>query len=387
MRFRSKALLVAGIGLSFIAVTTIPAMGADTANSEFVIIPADDTFSDDLYAGAISVVVDGTIDGDLVAFAGEEVVINGTVTGSVVAMTPRVVINGTVEGSVRATGSSLEVSGHVGRDVVAAVISAELFETSRVDGDVLIWAWKTSATGQIGSDFTGSMRTLEIAGEVEGDIDVSVSSFEVIGDLAVGGDLGYRSKSDAKGLELADVDGAIVHKTPLAPNLRVRALGLMGRFMVVLFLSAGGLAVAYGWPERTERAVAVVGSKPVRAWTTGAVILLSPVGALLLTALIFNLAPAAAAFPLLAILVPVVLALFGIVFALAFVAGIPMVGWIGGIAFKKLDLYGAILVGGLGVGLAWYLPVVGFLVPVLVLPVGLGAWIGSRCQAETATEA
>jgi hypothetical protein len=66
-----------------------------------------------------------------------------------------------------------------------------------------------------------------------------------------------------------------------------------------------------------------------------------------------------------------------LVFALALVAGAPTVGWLGGTLFRRLDLYGSILVGSVIVGLIWYLPVMGWLVPIVVLPSGLGAWFAT----------
>ena len=380
-----RALPAAGIALSFFALA-LPALAAETSNSEFVIIREGDVFPEDLYTGAIRVVVQGTIEGDLVAFAAQDVVIEGTVTGSVTAVSPSVVVGGVVEGSLRATGNRLEVSGVVERDVVAAVATAELFPTSNVGGDVILWAWSAGALGTIGQDLTGVQRNLDLAGAVEGDVEVTVNRLEVVGPLTVGGDLGYRSSNEATGLDNADVDGAVVAKSPLPPNLRVRALSLLGRFMVVLFLTIAALTTAYGWPLRTSAAIAEVGRRPLRRWATGALIVFAPFLAVLVTALIVGLAPPAAAFPLLVVLLPVVLALFGITLALGLVAGIPVVGWLGGVLFKRLDLYGAILSGSLVVGVVWYLPLVGWLVPLLALPLGLGAWMAAWRQDRAPSE-
>lgn len=377
MRYRSRTLLVALVGGVALLGVAAPALAAETSNSEFVIIREDDVFPEDLYAGAVRVVVDGTLDGDLLAFAAEEVVINGTVHGSVTAVTPSVTVNGEVGGSLRVTGNRLTVTGEIGGDVVAAVVNAELAPTSTVGGDVIVWAWDARALGTIGADLTGTQRHLELAGDIEGNVDVSVARLEVVDPLTVTGDLGYRSNAAAEGLDQATVDGAIVDKTPLPPNLRIRALGLLGRFLVVLFLTLAALSTAYGWSRRTSDAIAQVGSAPFRTWLIGALILFSPVIAILVTGLILGLAPAVAAFPLLLGLVPVILALLGIAFALALVAGAPTVGWLGGVLFKRLDLYGSILVGSLIVGVVWYLPLVGWLVPVVVLPLGLGAWIAA----------
>lgn len=383
MRFLSRGLVFVGLLGAIGVLTSSPASAAETSNSEFVIIRPDDIVTDDLYAGAIRVVVEGRIEGDLVAFAAEEVVIEGTVTGSVLAIAPRVTITGEVGGSVRVSGNTLEVDGTVDGDVVAAVWTALLSSESIVGGDVLVWAWRADAIGTIGQDLTGTQRTLNLAGQISGDVDVSVSRLTIVGPLTVDGDLAYRSAREAGGLEDADVSGAIVQKSPLAPNLRVRALSLLGRFMVVLFLTVAALTAAYGWPQRTTSAVAEVGRRPVRNWLKGAGLLFAPLVLVAVTGVLLGLAPAAAAFPLLAVLVPVILALAGLSFALALVAGAPAVGWLGGVLFRRLDLYGAILAGSLLVGMVWYLPVVGWLVPVIVLPLGLGAWMSQLTQSSS----
>jgi hypothetical protein len=278
--------------------------------------------------------------------------------------------------------NELEVSGDVGGDLVGVARRAELDPSSGVSGDVLMWAWTLIAKGSIGADLTGSQRNLEIAGSVDGDIGVSVGRLSVIGPLSVGGDFGYRSGRAADGLDDVDVTGAIVHQSPLPPNLRVRALGLLGRFLVVLFLTLTALMLAYGWPNRSFRAIEEVGSSPIRKWLKGALIVFAPVLAVAATALILTFAPVAAAFPLLVVLLPVVLALMGISFALALIAGAPVVGWLGGVLFKRFEMYGSILVGSLIVGVVWFLPMVGWLAPIVVIPLGLGAWLGTWRQSS-----
>jgi cytoskeletal protein CcmA (bactofilin family) len=383
MRSRSDWLLAASIGVALVFAIATPAPAAETSNSEFVIIQEDETFPDDLYAGAIRVVVDGTLDGDLIAFAAEEIVINGVVTGSVTALSPKVTLKGEVTGSLRMTGNRLDVEGDVGGDVVAAVVSARLAPSSRVDGDVLLWAWDATALGSIGMDLTGTQRNLALAGSIDGDVDVSVTSLTIVDSLTVSGDLGYRSEAEAVGLDMAEVGGAVVDKEVLPPNLRVRAIGLLGRILITIILSVAALSAAYGWPRRTERAIGEAGRNPIGQWLRGALVLFSPLIAAGVTGLVLGLAPAAVAFPLLALLVPVILALAGVVLALAVVAGAPIAGWVGGVVFKRLDRYGAILAGSLMIGVIWWIPIVGWIVPLIVLPWGLGAWMRSwRAQSS-----
>ena len=385
MRYLSRnALLATGVCAVVLALA-LPALAAETSNAEFVIIPEGDVFPEDLYAGAIRVVVNGTLDGDLVAFAAEDVVITGTVTGSVTAVAPSVRVEGNVEGSLRVSGNRLEIDGSVGRDVVAAVFTAGLGPDSDVAGDVLIWGWDVAALGSVGGDVQGAQRNLELAGSIDGDVDVAVSRLTVVGALNVDGDFGYRSGNEAIGLGQVTAEGTIVAKEPLPPNIRVRALTLLGRFMVFLFLSIGALTTAYGWPARTSNAVAEVGRAPIRRWLVGALIVFAPFIAVAVTVLIVGVAPAAAAFPLLLVLIPLILALFGLSFALALVAGAPVVGWLGGVMFRRFELYGAILAGSIAVGVLWYLPWLGWLVPLVVLPLGLGAWLVTWRQEATAS--
>jgi hypothetical protein len=381
MLSRSRALVFGLIGGGLLLAVPAPAQAAETSNSEFVIIQEDDVFPEDLYAGAIRVVVDGTLDGDLVAFAAEEVVINGTVTGSVIAITPQVTVNGEVGESLRVVGNRLDIGGEVGGDLVGAVVSARLASESEITGEVLLWAWNAEVLGTIGADLTGTQHQLQLAGDIGGDVEVSVSQLRVVGDLAVDGDLGYRSSADAEGLDKATVTGAVVAEAPLPPNLRVRALGLLGRFLVIIFLSIAALSVVYAWPRRSSRAIAGVSQSPLRKWLIGASVLFSPIILIALTALVLGLAPAAAALPLLAVLVPVILALVGLAFGLSLVAGAPIAGWLGGVIFKRLDVYGAILAGSLLVGVVWYLPIVGWVAPLIVLPWGLGSWMAAWGQA------
>lgn len=280
------------------------------------------------------------------------------------------------------------MNGSVGRDIVVTALDVRLAESSSVGGDVLAWVLDMEALGHIGKDLEGSQRTLAIAGSVENDVDVSVGQLTVVDDLTVSGDLGYRSESAAQGLEMANVGGVVVHKTPLPPNIRVRALVLFGRFFVVLLLTIAALSTAWVWPSRTVAAIEKVKVSPIRAWLLGAVVMASPLFLVAIGALLLTLAPPSASFPLLIILGPVILAAVGVVFAASLLAGIPTVGRVGGVLFRKLEIFGAVLAGSAVVGILWMLPIVGWLIPLIVLPLGLGGWYLSwQVKAEMPNQA
>lgn len=359
-----------------------PASAAETANSQIVIIREGDVVADDLYAGAIRVVVRGRIEGDLIAFSSDEVVIEGSVGGSVMAVSPRVRVEGVVEGSLRAVSPDVSVSGRVEGDVVVAAADVDLLQDSLVSGEVLAWAWTMRSLGSVGS-LSGTMRSLDLAGSSSGDIDVSVGRLRVVERLEVGGDLGFRSDDEGEGLDLAEVEGVIVDKTPLPPNIRIRALVLFLRFLMILFLAITALTVSWGWPEMTRSAIEAVRSAPARSWVRGALVIFSPLFLVGLAVLILALAPPAASFPLLAVLVPLVLAALGAAGVVGLVAGIPAVGWLGSKVSPRFSTHGRVLVGSVLIGILWLIPLVGWLVPVLVLPVGLGAWFRAWSVVST----
>jgi cytoskeletal protein CcmA (bactofilin family) len=375
MHFPSRHATLAVVAAGFVLGSTSTASAAETAASELVIIPEADTVEGDLYAVASRILIEGVVDGDLIAFAAEEVVITGEVIGSVTAVAPIVVVRGVVDGSVRTTANRVEVSGSVEGDLVGAAVTVELMPESSVEGDVLIWAYRLTAAGTIGADMEGSQRVLELEGSVKGDVDVSVGRLVVTGPLEVGGDLGYRSEREAEGLEQADVAGVVARKTPLPPNIRVRALGILTRLLVVLGLTSAALLVGWGWPDRTALAGDRARSRPWRSWWSGALVILSPVIVAAVAALIAAITPASAFVPLLAIFAPVIVALSGMVLVLLLVAGVPSVLAIGHALRGDRGMFGAIVFGSVVAGVVWLLPYVGWLLPLVVLPLGLGAWV------------
>lgn len=375
MPSRSRRFLLLSISVALVLVPVLPAGAAQTESSDLVIITGDKTVDDDLYAAGLRVVIEGVVDGDLVAFASEEVVISGEVTGTVTSVAPTTTITGEVGGSVRATGSVLQVSGSVGGDVVAAVARAGLEPGATVGGDMVVWAWSATVAGVVGGDLAGTQRRLRIEGEVGENVDVTATAVEITGPLEVGGDFRYRSPVPADGMDQVTVGGATVHQTPLPPNIRIRALAVFTRLLAILGLTIAALLVAWTWPERVGLAASRARARPWGAWWRGASIVLLPLALVVAGVVAAALAPGSTALPLIAILVPLGVATLGIALLGALVAGAPTALALGGAVARRLGPYGAIAVGSLILGAIWLIPFVSWLVPVLVVPFGVGAWV------------
>ena len=375
MRSLSRALSTIGLASALLVALAAPAMAAETASSDVVIIREEVVISDDLYAAGVRVIIEGKVDGDLIAFAAEDVLIEGEVTGSVFALASELNVSGVVGGSVRAGVRRLEITGTVGKDVVGAVLNSELGDSAAIENDVLLWAVNLALRGSIGGDLSGTAARIELEGSVDGDVALAVSRLSVTGPLDVSGDLGYRSEDEAPGIDQAVVGGVIAHQAPLPFNVKVRALGLLARLLAVIGLTAAALLVAWSWPRRTEGAADAATARPIRAFGTGLLVMLSPALLAVAVGLVVAVAPPTASLPLLAILAPLVLALGGVVLALFLVAGVPAVLTIGRRIPGEYGLYGSVLAGAAFVGVIWLIPLVGWLVPIVVLPLGMGAWI------------
>ncbi len=375
MRRLARHLIAAVVLAGLVLVPSGTALAAETAVAEFAIVPSGQVIEDDLYTGGISVSVEGRVEGDLLAAAAEEIVISGTVTGSVVAIAPTVIVTGHIAGSLRVLGGRLTMEGTVANDIVQATGSSRFGPSSSIDGEVLAWTGSLDALGHIGVDLVGSVGALDLAGVVGRDVDVSVSRLAVVDELTVAGDLGYRSEREATGLSIARVGGATVRETPLPQNIRVRALGLLTRLLMVIFLTAAAITVVLSWPVRTRSAVERLETKPVRSWLYGLGVFLLPVLLAGFAALIVGMAPSAAAIPFLAVMIPLVLATAGVVLLLGLVAGVPSVTWLGAQLKKDASLNRAVALGSLAAAIVWFLPAIGWIVPVLFLPLGMGAWM------------
>ncbi len=373
--------IVAGLMLTGAA----PAMAADRATADFVVVGVDEVVEEDLYAVGNTVDVRGTIDGDLIAFSGSEVRIGGLVTGDVIAFSGAVVVEGTVEGSVRATSGSVSIKGSVERDLV--VVAGETEITGRVGRDVLVWGWALNIAGTIDGFVGGqTVGTTRISGDIGRDFEMTVGDLEVLDGTAVGGDLGYKAPQPATVESGAEIQGQLVQRAPTRQNIRVRAVALVGAILGVLFFIVGGLALFWLAPRSLERAAAAVRS-PAAA-VTGFLLLPLPAVVPAVIVAIATTADPDVGLPLALALVPIAIGIAG-VFALAvLIAPVPVLVAVGSRVVPRRSPYLAFLVGATLFLALLVLPVVRWIVLGVVVVLGLGSWTTavmrsrSRSQSE-----
>ena len=144
-----------------------------------VTIGADEVINDDLYVGADTFVLDGTVKGDLIV-GGRNITINGTVEGDLWAAGQVVIVNGVVLDDARIAGAGLQLGdgAQVGGDLLAAGASLETQAGSSVGGDLLVGAGQALLAGDVDRNVLAGSGALELRGGFGGDVKAYVNQTE-----------------------------------------------------------------------------------------------------------------------------------------------------------------------------------------------------------------
>ncbi|WP_224447438.1 polymer-forming cytoskeletal protein [Haloprofundus salilacus] len=348
---RSVALVVLAV---VVALAAVPGVATAITRSGDTVVVAEDETVDELNAFGGSVVVRGTVNGNVSALAGDVYVADtGRVGGNVAGAAGAVRIAGSVEGDVAgASGSlTLEEGSTVGGDVAAGTGSLTVAEGATVRGDL-----------------SAGAQTASINGTVEGDAEIDADEILLGSAAVIEGDLTYDGT-------LQRADGAVVNGTvereddlataapvgtdgPLIPGWTFAVYGLLLNLLL-------GAILLFVFPSFSQRVVLEAARSP---GLSGGVGLLSVVVVPLVLLL------------LVLTLVGIPLALVGSVLfgLLVWVGGVYGRFAVGAVILAYTDREGewvALLVGVLVVGLVVQIPVLGWVVNLAVGLVGLGALV------------
>ncbi len=215
--------------------------------------PATVAAQTDGQTGGTVVVEEGETVDDLEAFGGT-VVVRGTVTGDVSA----------VGGDVR-----IERTGEVGGDLEAAGGSVTI--AGSVDGDVDVGAGSLSITeeGTVGDDVTAGVGTATIDGAIEGDAEIGADTVRLGETASIAGDLRY--SGDLEGNTDA-VAGEIERDASLgvdvAPTVQPFASWLFAAYALAVNLLLGALLLGL-FPRFSDGVADRVASGPLRSGLAG----------------------------------------------------------------------------------------------------------------------
>jgi cytoskeletal protein CcmA (bactofilin family) len=200
-----------------------------------VIVPADETIDGNFYAAGEQVVIDGTVLGDVIV-AGGMVQINGTVAGDVIAAGGQIRITGPVQGDVRVAGGDVILESVVGKNLTLMAGNAYISPNAAIGLSALVMAGNVDMHGLIERDLTALVGALKLNGTVNGNVDAKVGEpdqFYVQSQALIGGDLKYKSPSQANVLSGATIEGSVDYDTmrsdkdsPKAESILLTILGI-----------------------------------------------------------------------------------------------------------------------------------------------------------------
>lgn len=417
-------LIPAAVGIAVVGalIGAQPAFAADQRSGERVVIGSGEVIDDDLYVTANTVIIDGTVHGDVVA-AGASVTINGTVDGDVLAVGQAVVLNGALHDDVRVAGMAVQLGSNaqVGDDVIAAGNSIEQQAGSVIGGDAYLGASQALLAGTTHGNVKGGFAALEVRGTIDGDASVSVggtndvvvtpwspglgistpavrSGLTIDDNARIGGKLSYTAPQDGTVRSGATVTNGI-SRTPIAPSATISPyawlIDLLRRYVTLLVI---GLLALWLVPSWIGQLGTTVRNRPFASFGWGtvgfagviALLLLIPLVAILLMVLFGSLTLGGLAgitFVLGTALTTALITGFAVLvsYMVQIIVGLMVGRWLLGLAQPRLA---ESRVGALALGLALYvvlraIPNVGFLVAIIVTLLGLGAiwqWLGTRLR-------
>jgi cytoskeletal protein CcmA (bactofilin family) len=219
-------------------------------------LPEDEVIEDDLYVGCQkSVVIKGTVKGDVFAAAGQSIDVSGVVEGALTAVGGSLDMSGTVEGDLNAAGQSITMSGECKDD---ARLAASMLTVSGTIADDL---------------FAASPKlTLKKKCRVHGDAFVGGTEADIDENARIDGTLTVALPA---AVEIPDgVAGEVVRKA--APEMKKSSGGSIVGWVVYTIASIAGF-VLLGWavhwfvPGLVNRPAEAIHKSPLNATLYGLV--------------------------------------------------------------------------------------------------------------------
>jgi cytoskeletal protein CcmA (bactofilin family) len=421
-KFLSIFSLIALLTLTF----ATPARAFDGRSGDNVAIKAGEVIVDDVYVGANTFVLEGTVKGDLVVFA-QTITINGTVEGDLIAAGQSVVVNGTITHAVRIAGAMLQIGKNavIGGDVVAGGASLEAQDGSDVGGDLIVGAGQTLLSGSVTGDVQAGTGALELNGSVGGNVKAEVGDPEagnpppsmympqsniqfptvkpglnIAEGAKIKGNLEYTQSKDIA-IPANAVDGKITRTPPVINPAKIQptpaqmaAMWTFNLLRTIITLIVFGLLLGWLAPAFTKTLIEKVQSQPAASLGWGLVAYAAFFFAILVIVVV--MIAGGILFGVLTlgglsgtIIWVGILALFamivGFVLITAFLTKI-VVAWLGGkLIFARLNPALAehkvwpLVLGVVIVALLAALPFAGWLFGALIMFIGLGAlWLWGR---------
>ncbi len=289
-------------------------------------------------------------------------------------------INRAVGENLYAAGYEVDVEAPVGKDVIAAGNRVEIGANATVTGDVLAAGRTIVVRGPVTGSVKLTGRTVEIAGPISGSADIRAREIRFADGARIDGTLSYSSR------EAVDVPANVIAPDRVTANVDENAGpspgGMIAFAVIALVILLALIALfAFVFRDRLAGTRAVIAARPWRDLLLGIIATSALFGSILVLALSLIGIP----------LIPVVIVLAPFVIIAGYLTTAHAIG---AMLVKRAQLmpgsfgaaFGAILLGVLILALISAIPWLGWVIAVLSVIVGLGAWFALAISPATRGE-
>lgn len=212
-RFKRGNMVMANLLVAAMATLLVPApaLAVDIRHDETsVTIKANEVVDDSLFLGAEVVTIDGTVNGNLVAFS-DTVKISGTIKGNLITAAENVTVTGTVGGSMILMASDIDVSANIAGDAVTAADRVSFSSEARVNGNTAVAAKSITFAGQTERDFYTAAERITMNGTVGRHLEAWGDKLALGEEARIGGNVRFRAEDDDELTQspLSRVDGEV----------------------------------------------------------------------------------------------------------------------------------------------------------------------------------
>lgn len=371
-RTRTSFFALGLVAVLAVVLPTLSVFGALITTDRYI-VREEAPVTEDQYVTSTSALIEGTLDGDLTVFSGS-LTISGTVTGNVTVFSAGSVIveeSGSIGGSLNGAATSVSVRGAVGSDVFVAAGSTVVEDTGSIGRDLMGFGGTVRIDGSVGRDVRGRAYRTTVDGTVSGDVDIATQSLGIASTAVIGGDVLYRSASEASIADGATIGGTVT-QLPAQSNFLYGIVLAIANIVGFLGFIAAGLVVLWLARSTGSRAVGSILTKPLRSFLVGVA-----------TVIVLPLLIGLLAVTLVGIPLAIVLGAIGVI--LFIVGAVPTVTALGHLVLvKRGGLFGAFLVGAVLWRLSIFIPWVGPFLFLIALVWGVGAWVMGVLAARRA---
>ena len=236
------------------------------SGDERVLLASGDIHNGWYFAGSGEVDLDGTVNGD--AFiAGGVVNMRGTVNGLLVVAGGQVNVMGTVTDRIISAGGTVRLSGKTVKSVFAGGGSVIIERGATVGEYLMAGGSAVQVRGVVERDAKIGATTLKLTGEIKGDLDAGVESFETEEGSTVGGNLTVAAKDSGN---IRIVPGTVLGQVHLKAGREVPAPRFLGltkgrlamRIIFFLSLCATALVISFLFPRQLASVGTIINGRP-----------------------------------------------------------------------------------------------------------------------------